>query len=240
MRSLSFLALPVLAALTLTLPAERAGAAAGGFAVDYAIRDFSRLALGTGAQMQVRVGPSWSIHADGPAAVLATMRVEREGDTLKIARRDPRAKGDPALERQVRFTVTMPSLSAAALGGSGAITIDRVSGPHFSAAVGGQGAITIDALATDAAEVSIGGTGRVAAGGRVRDLKVSIGGAGTLRAPALHAAHAEVSVAGSGNVLASVEGDARVSSVGRGTIDLGPRARCDVSKMGNALIRCGA
>ena len=221
MRSLSFLALPVLAALTLTLPAERAGAAAGGFAVDYAIRDFSRLALGTGAQMQVRVGPSWSIHADGPAAVLATMRVEREGDTLKIARRDPRAKGDPALERQVRFTVTMPSLSAAALGGSGAITIDRVSGPHFSAAVGGQGAITINALATDAAEVSIGG-------------------AGILRAPALHAAHAEVSVAGSGSVLASVEGDARVSSVGRGTIDLGPRARCDVSKMGSALIRCGA
>jgi hypothetical protein len=240
MRSLSFLTLPVLAALTLTLPAERAGAAAGGFAVDYAIRDFSRLALGTGAQMQVRVGPTWSIHADGPAAALATMRVEREGDTLKIVRRDSHAKGDPALDRQVRFTVTMPALSAAALGGSGTIAIDRVSGPHFAASVGGQGAMTIAVLTSNAAEVSIGGTGSVAASGRVRDLKVSIGGAGSLRAPALHAAHADVSVAGSGTVVAQVEGDASVSSVGRGTIDLGPRARCDVSKMGSARIRCGA
>ena len=240
MRSLSFLALPVLAALTLVLPAERAGAAAGGFAVDYAIRDFSRLTLGTGAQMQVRVGPTWSVHADGPAAVLATMRVEREGDTLTIARRDPRAKGDPALERQVRFAVTMPALSAAVLGGTGIMRIDRVVGAHFNAAVGGQGAITIDALSANEAEVSIGGAGSVAAGGRVRALKISVGGSGSLRAPALHAAHADVSVAGSGSVVAQVEGDARVSSIGSGTIDLGARAHCAVSKMGSARIRCGA
>jgi hypothetical protein len=240
MRSLSFLALPVLAAAITTLPAERAGAVAGGFAVDYAIRNFTRVALGTAAQMQVRVGPNWSVHADGPAAILATMRIERDGDTLKVVRRDPKARGDAALERQVRVTVTMPRLSAAALGGNGTIAINRVSGPHFDASVGGQGAMTIAALTTDAAEVSIGGTGSVVASGRVRDLKVSIGGAGSLRAPALHAAHADVSVAGSGTVLASVEGDASVSSIGRGTIDLGPRARCDVSKMGGARIRCGA
>ena len=240
MRSLSFLALPILAVLIVTLPAESAGAAPGGFAVDYAIRDFSRLALGTGAQMQVRVGPTWSVHADDPAAVLATMRVEREGDTLKIARHDPRAKGDHALERQVRFAVTMPALSAAVLGGTGIMRIDRVAGAHFNAAVGGQGAITIDALSANEAEVSIGGAGSVAAGGRVRALKVSVGGSGSLRAPALHAAHADVSVAGSGSVIAQVEGDARVSSVGSGTIDLGARAHCAVSKMGSARIRCGA
>jgi len=240
MRSLSFLTLLVLAALTLTLPAERAGAAAGGFAVDYAIRDFSRLALGTGAQMQVRVGPTWSVHANGPAAVLATMRVEREGDTLKIARRDPRAKGNAALERQVRFTVTMPALSAAALGGAGNMRIDRVAGARFNAAVGGSGVMAVDALTAAEADVSIGGSGSVAAGGRVRALKVSVGGSGSLRAPALHAAHADVSVAGSGDVVTQVDGDARVSSVGSGTIDLGPRARCAVTKMGSARVRCGA
>ncbi len=240
MRSLSFLVLPALVAMIATMPAGRAGAAATGTAVDYAYRDFSRLALGTGAQVQVRVGPTWSVHADGPAALLATMRVERDGTMLKIVRRDPRAKGNPVLERQVRFTVTLPSLSSVALGGTGAMRIDRVAGARFNAAVGGQGAITVDALDVNEAEVSIGGAGSVAAGGRVRALKVSVGGSGSLRAPALHAAHADVSVAGPGSVVAQVEGDARVSSVGSGTIDLGARAHCAVSKMGSARIRCGA
>lgn len=239
MRSLSFLTLPALAALIAILPAERVGAVAGGFAVDYAIRDFSRLALGTGARMQVRVGPSWSVHAEGPAAVLATMRVEREGDTLKIARRDSRAKADPA-ERQVSFSVTMPSLTGAALGGSGSMRIDRIAGARFDAAVGGSGAMVVDALTATEAKVSIGGSGSVAAGGRVRALEVSVGGSGSLRAPALRAAHADVSIAGSGDVVAQVDGDARVSSVGSGTIDLRPRARCAVTKMGSARVRCGA
>ena len=236
MRSLSFLVLPFLALTVAAAPAQ-SGAA---FATDYAIRDFSGIALGTGSQVEVRVGPTGSVHASGPGAVLATMRVVRDGNMLKIERRDRRAKGDPALERQVRFTVTTPALSSAALGGTGAMRIDRVAGPHFTASVGGQGSIAIAALTSDEAEIAVGGTGSVAAGGRVRALKVSIGGAGTLRAPALHAAHAEVSIAGSGSVVALVDGDARVSSVGSGTIDLGPRARCDVSKMGSARIRCGA
>ncbi|WP_026325690.1 GIN domain-containing protein [Sphingomonas sp. Mn802worker] len=240
MRSFSFLALSVLACGLATLPSTRAGAAASGFAVDYALRDFSTIVLGTGAQMQVRVGPTWSVHADGPAAVLATMRVEREGHTLKITRRDPRSKGDAAAERQVRFTVTVPNLTSAALGGSGSINIDRVTGARFNAAVGGRGTLSVGALDTREAEVSIGGAGNVAAGGRVQVLKVSIGGSGSLRAPALHAAQAEVSVAGSGNVVTLVDGPAQVSSVGSGMIDLGPRARCKVTKMGGARVRCGA
>lgn len=239
MRSFSFLALPVFACL-IVLPTTRAGAAANGFSVDYALRDFSTVALGTGARMQVRVGPTWSVRADGPAAVLATMRVEREGNALKIMRRDPTAKGDAALERQVRFIVTVPSLSSAALGGTGAIHIDRVTGARFNAAVGGSGTLSVGALDMREAEVSIGGSGNVAAGGRVGLLKVSIGGSGSLRAPALHATRADVSVAGSGNVVALVDGEARVSSVGSGAVDLGPRARCTVTKMGSARVHCGA
>lgn len=239
MRSFPFLALPVLACM-IALPAERAGAAASGFSVDYALRDFTTVALGTGARMQVRVGPTWSVHADGPAAVLATMRVEREGNALKITRRDPKAKGDAALERQVRFTVTVPSLSSAALGGTGTIDIDRVAGQRFNAAVGGRGTLRVGALDTDEAEVSIGGAGNVAAGGHVRMLKVAIGGSGSLDAPALHAREADVSVAGSGNVVTIVDGEARVSSVGSGTVDLGSRAHCKVTKMGGARVRCGA
>jgi len=242
MRSFSFPALscallPCAALLIAAAPAERPSA---GFATDYAIRDFSAIALGTGATVEVRVGPTWSVHASGPGAALAAMNVVRDGTTLKIERRDRRAKGDPVLERQVRFVVTLPTLASAALGGTGTMRIDRVGGARFAAAVGGQGNITIGALTADTAEVSIGGAGSVAAGGRVRTLKVSIGGAGSLRAPALHAAHADVSVAGSGNVLASVDGDASVSSVGGGAIDLGPRAHCDVTKMGSARVRCGA
>ena len=100
--------------------------------------------------------------------------------------------------------------------------------------------MTLGSIQVDRADISIGGSGNIAAAGSARSLKVSLGGSGNLRAVGLRATSADVSAAGSGGIRATVDGPAQVSVVGSGTVDLGRGARCTVTRMGKAQVRCGS
>ncbi|MBN8808065.1 MAG: DUF2807 domain-containing protein [Sphingomonas sp.] len=243
MRLLPLLALPLLATAAIAagdsddrgpgLPGERQGDATA-----YRAAGFDRIGFGLAGGIEVRVGPAFSVLATGPAAAFANLRVTSERGSLNIARRFRDRDSDRQLERQVRFVVTLPRLTGVALGGSGRMTVDRVTGGAFDAALGGSGTIALGTLQVDRAEISIGGSGNVAVQGSARSLKVSLGGSGNLQAAGLRAAQASVSSAGSGGIRATVDGPADVSVVGSGTVDLGPRAQCRVSRLGKAQVRC--
>lgn len=205
----------------------------------YAARDFDGVALGNGAQMQVRVGPDWSVRATGPDAAFRDLRVSRDSRTLAVGRRYRGERGNPDLERQIRIYITLPQIHTVALGGPGAIRIDKVAGERFDAALGGSGLIDVARIDVRRGEMSIGGSGRIAAAGRVDTLKVNLGGSGGFDAPALAAREAIVSASGSGHVRARVRDSATVSAVGSAKIDLGGAARCRVTRTGSARVRCG-
>jgi len=245
MRLLPLFALPLIATTAIAadtydrgpgLPGERQGDTTA-----YRAADFDKIGFGLAGAIEVRVGPAWSVRATGPAAAFANLRVTREKGSLDIGRRFNRDRdGDRQLERQVRFVVTLPRLSGVALGGSGRMTVDRVQGGAFDAALGGSGTMALGNLQVDRAAISLGGSGNITAAGSARSLKVSMGGSGNVQAPGLKAASADVSSAGSGGVRATVDGPARVSVVGSGTVDLGRAARCTVTRMGKAQVRCGS
>jgi hypothetical protein len=244
MRLLPLLALPfVLTAATNYDDADRGPGIAGdrqGDVTSYRAADFDRVAYGFPGEVDIRVGPAWSVRATGPAAAFANLRVATDRDTLTIEHRYRDRKTDTALERQVHFVVTVPRLAGVALGGSGRMSVDQVRGTAFDAALGGSGSMALGAVAVDRAEISIGGSGAITARGAVRSLKVNLGGSGGLQAPGLRAASAQVSSAGSGTIRATVDGAAQVSVVGSGSVDLGPNARCSVTRMGKAQVRCGS
>ena len=210
-----------------------------GDATVYRVANFDAVAIGTAGDAQVRVGPAWSLRIAGPAEAIADLRVVVERGRLEIGHRWRDRQMTPA-ERRLRIEITLPRLRQAALGGSGHVTVDRVSGGDFSAAVGGSGDMAIGQMAVDKATISIGGSGRVTAAGTARALQVNIGGSGDLAAPALRATTATVAAAGSGRVRARVDGDAQVTLVGSGSVDLGADARCRVTRMGSGQVRCGA
>jgi len=245
MRLLSLLALPFVLTATTAFDgnADRGPGIAGerqGDTTTYRAADFQKIAYGLPGEVDIRVGPAWSVRATGPAAAFANLRVTTERGTLQIDHRYRDRKADPMLERQVHFTITVPRLTAVGLGGSGRMTVDRVSGASFDAAVGGSGSLAIGDVAVERAEVSIGGSGNVTARGSTRSLSINLGGSGSLQAPGLRAASAQVASAGSGRIEATVDGPATVSLVGSGSVDLGPKARCTVTRMGKAHFRCGA
>lgn len=237
---------PLLAAALVTTAAapadqrDRGPGIAGerrGDAVAYRADGFTAVAFGLPGQVEVRVGPAWSVRAQGPAAAFANVRVVRNGDDLEIGHRY--SGREDAAERQLHFVVTLPRLAAASLGGSGAMAVDRVRGTAFDASLGGSGSMTLGTIEVARATVSIGGSGNVVARGSAGSLTVNLGGSGSLRGPGLRAAGARISTAGSGSVELAVDGPAQVSTVGSGKVNLGPRARCSVTRMGSATVRCG-
>ncbi len=211
-----------------------------GDAIVYDAQGFDRVGLATPATVEVRVGPAWSVRATGPAEALANLKIEREGESLRIRPRDEWKKAQGDINRRVRVLITLPRLTGASVAGSGQMMVDQVSGGELRGAVSGSGSIAFGRVAVDALAVSIAGSGTVTAAGTAGKLRVRESGSGTFRAPGLRASDASVAVAGSGSVRAIVSGPAAVSLVGSGSVDLGPQAQCTVKRVGSGRVSCRA
>ena len=203
----------------------------------YPMTDFSGIDLRGSDDVDVRVGTAFSVRAEGPAKELDTLRIDKDGDTLTVGRRNRNGMSWGS-HAKVRVYVTLPRLAKAGVAGSGTLSADRVEGTSFKGELAGSGNLKIAALAVQEAKFEIAGSGGVAATGTVRDLDIDIAGSGSLDAAGLKASKAEVNIAGSGDVKASVTGPAKVNIMGSGDVDLGAGAQCTVSKMGSGSVRC--
>jgi hypothetical protein len=202
----------------------------------YAVRDFDRVSLGAGGDVEVRVGSGYSVTATGSPDALDKILVERDGSALKLTRKRGINWGNSG---KVRFLVTMPRIVGADIGGSGSILIDRAEGDRFTGNIGGSGQLDVRGLAVDKAEFSIGGSGDVAAQGTAKAVEVSIGGSGRVRAQPLRAETGEITIAGAGNVAATITRSAEVTIMGSGNVAVTGGAKCKVTKMGAGKVDCG-
>ena len=220
--------------------ADRPGVAGSGTGSTrtFAVADFTAVSLRGSDDVDVRVGSGFSVRAEGPSAELDKLKIERDGDTLKIGRKNSNgiSWGD---HDSVKIYVTMPRVIAAEIAGSGDMAIDKVEGEAFKGEMAGSGDFSVAALTAKQVELAIAGSGNMTLAGAVERLKVEIAGSGDVDASKLKANGADVSVAGSGNVQADVTGAAKVSVMGSGDVDLGKGAKCSTSKMGSGEVTCG-
>jgi len=201
----------------------------------YAARDFTRVSLGGPDDVDVRVG-AFSVRAEGDPAVLDRLVIQRDGNSLRIGRRN----GMSWSRGSARVIVTMPRIEEAAIAGSGNLHVARAEGASFRGAISGSGDIALDEVRAGSVEFAISGSGNVtAAAGQAQSLSLRIAGSGDVQATGLTAARALVAVAGSGDVRATVRGPAEVRLAGSGDIDLGTGARCIIRKSGSGTVRCG-
>lgn len=213
-------------------------ASGSGTARTYGVSGFTGIELRGSDDAEVRVGGAFSVRAQGPADMLDDLRIEKDGDTLKIGRKSNHF-GWGGGGRDVKVFVTMPKIASAAIAGSGDMTIDRVDGPSFGGDVSGSGELSIGQMAVDSVDLSVAGSGNIAASGTAQRVSLSIAGSGDIDAGRLVANAAEVSTTGSGDIKATVNGRAKVSMMGSGDVDLGGGATCDISKMGSGEVTCG-
>jgi hypothetical protein len=220
----------------------KATASGAGTTRSFQVADFTKVDLRGSDDVIVKVGPAFSVRADGPSAELDRLEILKDGDTLKVGRvRNDGFKWGGGDHKGVKVYVTMPAMAGAGVAGSGDMTVDRIAGGDFAGSVAGSGDLTIDQLGANSADLSVAGSGDLTLkGGQVGRLKVGVAGSGNVDGAGFRASSADVSVAGSGNVRADVMGAATISLVGSGDVDLGSGAHCTTTKMGSGEVRCGS
>ncbi len=231
-------------AVTAALAASACGrthARDGGPSVDrtFQVGAFQSIEVAGPYEVEVRTGGAPSVRASGPEKLIERLVVEVKGDRLLIHPRKENGINWSASRGTAKIQVTALTLRAAAIAGSGGITVDKISGDRFEGSIAGSGNLRLPSLDVQSLKLSIGGSGSVEAGqGQARNAEYSIAGSGGIETPAVRTESASISIAGSGSVNGLATGTADVSIMGSGDVNLTGGAKCTVSKMGSGNVRC--
>lgn len=239
MRAATLITAMALGACSSAGTGERASASGAG-ARTYDVEGFERVALEGSSDVVVRTGLAPSVRAEGDREALDELEIEVQGDTLRVGLKRHGWLFGSGRHGRVKVFITMPSLAAASIGGSGQVAVDRVQGERFEGSIGGSGNLTIDALEVAAAEFAVAGSGDVQAKGKAGRLSANIAGSGNLDLAQVESATASVSVAGSGNARLSASETADVAVMGSGDVTVNGPAKCSVTKAGSGTVRCNA
>jgi hypothetical protein len=209
----------------------------------FALSDFDQIALRGADDVSVVVGKAFSVSATGPEAELDQLEIEVENGTLKIGRKSNSSwhigwsrKG----EREVKITVTMPTIRGARLAGSGDMTVDKAIAEGFKASVAGSGGLKVGHVEAKSVALNLAGSGDIDIAGKAGSIDISDAGSGSVRAGSLEAETADISLAGSGNINARATGSASVSVLGSGNVEISGTDNCKTSKLGSGSVTCKA
>ena len=199
---------------------------------------FDRISLVGAPDVVVAVGGQPSVRAEGEAADLERLEIAVVDHELRISMRPGTSRGT---HHGIRVHVTVPSLQAAAIRGSGDINIDRVQGEAFAATVDGSGDLDVGQLrVTGNASFSLSGSGGIRAGGSAPRASISVNGSGDLSLAGFETRDATISTIGSGDVALRATGTAAVQLTGSGGVTIAGGARCTIAKSGSGDVSCGA
>jgi hypothetical protein len=204
---------------------------------NFEVGAFQSVALQGPHNVVVTVGSGPSVRAEGDTAALDMLDIRVEDGRLIVGTRRGWSWRGP--NGAVTVHVSAPTLTAAAIGGSGDMRIDRVQGDRFAASIGGSGDMEIGALQTRQAEFSIAGSGDIRAAGSAEAADISIAGSGGMALDGLQARRASVSIMGSGDVTLQASEAVDGSIMGSGNVNVRGGARCTVSRMGSGSVSCG-
>jgi len=207
---------------------------------NYQVGAFDRLEVAGPYEVSVATGRAPSVKASGGERAIERMVVEVEGNTLKIhPEKRSGFRFGWSRHHSVKLTVTVPSLSAAEVAGSGNISVNKVTGEAFEGDVAGSGDLRLGQVDVKRLKMAIAGSGEIDAGsGRAAVADYDIAGSGDIDAARLVAETASVSIAGSGNVAAHATGTAKVDIAGSGDVKMTGGAKCSVSKAGSGNVAC--
>lgn len=202
----------------------------------FAVADFSAVKATGPDDVDIRMGASFSVRAEGDPKALDQLEIVKVGDTLEVRRKNNIGWGN---QGSAKIFITMPRITAAATVGPGDMAIDRVEGDGFKVSSTGPGDISIGSVKlAGAIAVSMTGPGTFTAAGSAKSGDLSVTGPGGIEAPKLSLSSASVSVMGPGGVEAAVAGPASVSVMGPGDVTLTGGAKCTTNKMGPGSVDC--
>lgn len=204
----------------------------------FAVGTFNAVSLEGSDNVRVLRGATISVTATGPQAVLDRLNIRVERNTLKIDRKPGRSNWLRGNYGDAMITVTMPSITAAGVAGSGDMTVDRADGERFGAAVEGSGNLKVGSIAVKRAQLAAEGSGNLTIAGTANDAAMAAEGSGNIEARGLVSQTATIAVEGSGDISATVRGRATIAVEGSGNVDVTGTDNCAIVKDGSGSARC--
>ena len=230
----------LLGALALALPLVGCygGDASGVVAVrHYAVRDFTALAVSSDGMVRVVPG-EFAVSVSGETNVLPTVRVERHGDTLVLARAVDWIDGvRPTVS--IEYRVSMPTLRRLQVSGPGTVAVRGMqssSGLKLEATGSGEirawdvaaeeieltataaGAVSMANVRASRVRCSIRGSSRVLMDGAAATLVLEASGSGLYRGSYLRAATVKATLNGAGQALVWAQEKLEAQVGGRGRL----------------------
>ena len=199
---------------------------------------FDRIGSSGPWDVSIATGKAASVRAEGATEDLDHMRIEVKDGRLEIGSKRGWSWKSWKRTGKVRVWVTMPSLRAVGLAGSGDVRVDRANAKAFKGSIAGSGNLSIGSLTTDSADFSIAGSGDISAAGKCSSADVSIAGSGSVAISGLLCQTLSASIAGSGDILAHATKTASISTVGSGDVTVTGGAKCSVKKAGSGGAHC--
>jgi len=193
-----FLCLPVMLTLACGLFYDRLRAVEGSGVLasqERTLDEFSAIELASFGDVYVTVGEAQSVVVEADDNLLPLVE-PRVNDGKLVIRMKPLVDIDPKLP--VRVTITVRSLDAASISGSGNITITAVDSKNFRIELPGSGNISIAGKA-DRATVSLKGSGNILCGDlQAQSVRVDLDGSGEVTVFASE--RLDATIRGSGSV----------------------------------------
>lgn len=199
---------------------------------------FDGLAFSLPGHVEIRSGNNEGITIETDDNLLPLIETVVEDGTLKI-----RNKNKVNIQtRNLKIVVQARELDRLALGGSGSIDADRVTGSRVKFDVGGSGSIKVRKAEGQSINVNLGGSGDLKVDeGSARSLSASIGGSGKVDMTRVRLETASVTVAGSGDATLWIRDSLSMTVAGSGDVNYygDPQVSKSVVGSGNAR-RLGA
>lgn len=193
----------------------------------------TKLVLAGPDNVVVNEGPSLDINVSGDQKAVDALRFTFDDGTLGVMR-DKNA--DTRMGRAT-VRVTMPSLNAIVIAGSGEIEAESLSG-EAEVTIAGSGRAKVADVDATKLDLTIAGSGAFEASGATESLDLTIAGSGASRMAELQVGQADISVVGSGDAEFASDGKVDASIMGSGSITVNGNADCTVQAMGSGKLKC--
>jgi len=212
----------------------------------YIVTDFNSIKVEAPVRIVLTTGSGASGMGEGDRDVLDRVDLSVSGGSLTVRMKDSpdsslakSGGGKKGAQSVPILTISTGVLRRAAVNGGGALTIRNLDGLEVDLSMNGAGDMLVEEAKVDRLNLYVSGGGRVTVKGTAKTVRASANGPGTIEAADLVAGQATIANDGVGSVRITVNGPAKVVSIGSGDTTIGGKAICDVTQRGVGQVICG-
>lgn len=206
----------------------------------FSVSDFERIRAEGPFAIIVESGRGTTARAIGAPDAIDQIDIQVQGRMLIIRPNRSRwtgwsNKASPA----ATIRITVPSLKAASMSGSGSMTIAKLRTAQAKLWFDGSGSMSVDAVEADRLDVTVQGSSQMKLAGKAAQAFVQGVGPTSIDAAALKTRDLQLTWQSSGNVTISADRTAKVTTAGSGNVTVVGKPACTVNAVGSGTVSCG-